>query len=231
MFVSLIRWVVINWKMRLIKHDVEEVELEMPEKKQQHEEGRSLPVRREEGRIRPFEEWTFESPFGIMRRIRDEIDRMFSDFGFPTFSVPTITSLERTGVTYPAIDVWETDQDVMVRADLPGVNPDDVQIYTTDDTLRISAESRHEEERSERGYYRTERRYGQIERVIDLPTNIKPGDAKATFKHGVLEVTLPKTEQAKEHMRRIPVQVEQEQVSGAKGGEGTEEKRGSRKTK
>ena len=115
------------------------------ERRQRQEEGQNLPVRREERGIKPFEEWGIESPFRMMRRIRDDIDRMFSEFGFPTLGRAAIMPLERLQTMAPAIDVWETDSDVMVRADLPGVDPDNIQIYTTEDSLRISGEIRKEE--------------------------------------------------------------------------------------
>ncbi|MEN6520867.1 MAG: Hsp20/alpha crystallin family protein [Armatimonadota bacterium] len=185
------------------------------EKRSTHEEGQKLPVRSEERGIRPSEESFFESPFQLMRKFRDEMDRMFSEFGFPSMMV---SPFERIRSMIPAVDVWETDQDVKVRADLPGIEPENLEIYTTDDSLSIRAESKKEEEARERGYYRAERRYGRFERTIDLPANVKPDQAKAAFKNGVLEITLPKTEQAKERMKRIPVETEEEQMTGTKGG-------------
>ena len=145
---------------------------------------------------------------------------MFSEFEFPALAPRFMMPFEPMRTMMPAVDVWETDQDVMVRVDLPGVDPNDVEIYTTEDSLRIRAESKREEERRERGYYRAERRYGRFERMIDLPAQVKPDQAKATFRHGMLEVKLPKTEQAKERMKKVPVEVEEEQMAGAKGGRG-----------
>jgi len=197
----------------------------MPEeKKERREEGQALPVRREERAIRPFEEWGLESPFSLMHRIRDDIDRMFSEFGFPSMRPGGMRLLEPLRLTVPAVDVWETDTDVMVRADLPGVDPNNIEIYTTQDSLRISAESRREEEQKEKGYYRAERRYGKFERTIDLPTEVKPGEAKALFKNGVLEVKLPKTEEARERMKKVPIEVQEEEMAGAKGGRGAQRK-------
>lgn len=185
------------------------------ERRSSREEGQKLPVRREERGISPFEESFLESPFQMMRRFRDEMDRMFSEFGFPSLAT---SPFERIRSMIPAVDVWETDQDVKVRADLPGVEPENLEIYTTDDSLSIRAESKKEEESKERGFYRAERRYGRFERTIDLPVNVKPDQAKAAFKNGVLEITLPKTEKAKERMKRIPVETEEEQMTGSKSG-------------
>jgi len=199
----------------------------MAREKKEREEGQSLPVRREERGLWPFEDWFFESPFAMMRRFRDEIDRMFSEFGFPSFRPWSIASWEPLRTVVPAADVWETDEDIRVRIDLPGVDPKDVEIYTTEDSLRVRAEARREEEERERGYYRAERRYGRYERLIHLPTEVKPDEAKATFKHGVLDITLPKTEEAKQRVKKVPVEVEEEEMAGVKGGKAGEEKQSS----
>lgn len=197
------------------------------ERRQRHEEGTNLPVRREERGLMPFDEWGIESPVRMMRRIRDDIERMFSEFGLPMFARGAMLPSEHWEMVSPSVDVWQTDSDVFVRVDIPGVDPDNVEIYTTENSLRISAESRHEEERRERGYVRSERRYGRFERSIELPSEVQADQAKASYKHGVLEIRLPKTEQAKSRMKKVPVEVEEEQPSGMKGG--TSERRSSRK--
>jgi HSP20 family protein len=118
-----------------------------------------------------------------------------------------------------------------MRADLPGVEPDNVEIYTTEDAIRIRGEMKKEEEHKEGGFIRFERRYGTFDRTIPLPVEIQPDQAKASFRNGVLEVTLPKTEQAKAKMRKIPIESE-EQTAGAKGGQSKaqeEKSKGSKK--
>lgn len=196
------------------------------EKKADREEGQRLPVRREERGISPFEESFMESPFQMMRRFHDEIDRMFSEFGFPATAFSSIAAgpFERMRSMAPAVDVWETDQDVKIRADLPGVEPEQLEIYTTEDSLTFRAETKHDEESKERGYYRAERRFGRFERTLNLPVTVKPDQAKASFKNGVLEITLPKSEEAKERMKRVPIEAEMEQTSGKKGGQTRKEK-------
>jgi HSP20 family protein len=197
------------------------------EKQGRREEGQNLPSQREERFMSPFEERGAESPFTLMRRFREDIDRMFSGFGFPTMRTE-IAPFEMLRTMAPAVDVWETDQDVRIRADLPGVDPKDVEIYTTEDSIRIEAETKQEEEQRERGFYRTERRFGRFERVLDLPTEVQPDQAKAVFKHGVLEVILPKTQRAKERMKKIPVESQEEQVAGTKGGQQIGQQAGQR---
>lgn len=192
----------------------------MAEKRENQEEGQNLPIRRQERALSPFEPGVFESPFRAIQRLHNEIDRMFSGYGFPAWRTPETAPFESLMTQLPAMDVWETDQDVIVRADIPGVDPDNIEIYTTEDSLRIQAEITKEEEKTERGYYRAERRYGRFERLIDLPAEVKPQNAKATFNNGVLEVRLPKTQQAKERMKKVPVEVQQkQQMAGTKGGQ------------
>lgn len=198
------------------------------ESKQSQQEGQQMPARREERGISRAGEPGMESPIAMVRRFHDEMDRMFdamfSGFGLPmTRRRETMVPFELMQVSLPTVDVWETDQDVMIRADLPGVEPENIEIYTTEDSVRIRGEIKQEQERTERGFYRAERRYGRFERVIDLPSEVKPGEAKATFRHGVLEVRLPKTEQARERMKKVPVEVEEEQMAGAKGGRGQQQ--------
>lgn len=204
----------------------------MSEQRTQQQEGQALPVRREERAISRPEEW-MESPISMIRRFHDEMDRMFESmftgFGFPMMRPFMAAPSERIRATAPAVDVWETDEDVIVCADLPGVDPKNIEIYTTEDSLRMRAESRREEEQREKGFYRAERRYGRFERLIDLPASVKPGEAKATFKHGVLEVTLPKSEQAKERMKKVTVEAEEEQLAGVKGGQTSEQQQQRRR--
>jgi HSP20 family protein len=191
---------------------------------EERKEERSLPVRREE-RIPSLFEEAWESPLSLMRRMREDIDRMLSGFGLPSLRFPEFMTFETPRVITPAVDVWETEDEVKVRADLPGVEPDDIEIFTTEDSITLRGEVRREREEKEKGYYRAERRYGRFERILPLPVEIKPNEAKATFKHGTIEITLPKTERAKEHMKKVPVEVQEEQVAGVKGGESGKEKK------
>ena len=85
----------------------------------------------------------------------------------------------------PAVDVWETDDEIKVRADLPGVDPNQIEIETTEDSLRISAETAKKKNEEKKVYYRAERHFGRFERMIDLPVEIKPEHAKANFRRGV----------------------------------------------
>ena len=96
-----------------------------------------------------------------------------------------------------AIDMYETKDDVMVRAALPGVKPEQVEVTITGDALTIRGESKEENEVKEENYVRKERRYGSFSRCVTLPSGVKADKAEATFENGVLTLKIPKTEEAK----------------------------------
>jgi HSP20 family protein len=105
-----------------------------------------------------------------------------------------------------AIDVRDADGEIVVKADLPGVKKDEVQIELTDSTLVIKGERKKEEEIKEEDYVRRERSYGSFSRVIGLSSEVNSDAVKASFKDGVLEVHLPKTEAAKRKPRKVAIE-------------------------
>ncbi|HZD42173.1 MAG TPA: Hsp20/alpha crystallin family protein [Terriglobales bacterium] len=109
-------------------------------------------------------------------------------------------------IAVPAIDLYEEKDDVVIKAELPGMEKDDIQVNLADHSLTIKGEKKKEEEVKEKNYYRSERAYGSFIRTVDLPTDIHADKVKASFKNGVLEVRLPKTEEAKK--REIKVKVD-----------------------
>ncbi len=106
----------------------------------------------------------------------------------------------------PQVDVEETDKEVIVKVDLPGVNPKDVQIELQDNSLNISGRSETEEEIKEKNYYHKERRYGSFQRQVPLPCPVIPEDAKAKAQDGVLTITLPKKEADTGNVKKIPIE-------------------------
>ncbi len=153
------------------------------------------------------------SPFQMMRRMQEDMDRMFgSFFGQPWSGAG---GLQQTAGWAPRVDVYETEGEVVVKADMPGVEPEDLEVYATEDALVLRGETRREEERDEGGIHRAERSYGRFERQIPLPPGTRPDEARANFRNGVLELRIPKTEDARQRARRIPIGG----TSGAKGGE------------
>jgi len=130
-----------------------------------------------------------------------EVNRLFDDV-FRGFGVPVFGSIERS-VSWPHVELGETDKDVRVTAELPGLGEEDIDIMLEDGALTLRGEKRSEVEDKDRGY--SERSYGRFERRIGLPKGIDRDRVSATFKNGLLTVTLPKTEAANENLRRIPV--------------------------
>jgi HSP20 family protein len=96
----------------------------------------------------------------------------------------------------PALDVWETDSDVVYAFDLPGIPESDISIEVKDDTLTVSAERGRTEESSDNGFYRFERRYGTFARAVGLPQGVDQEQISARYDNGVLEIRVPKPEQA-----------------------------------
>ncbi|WP_324716063.1 Hsp20/alpha crystallin family protein [Carboxydochorda subterranea] len=111
--------------------------------------------------------------------------------------------LQGWGVDFPALDVYETEKDVVVEAELPGVEPEDVEVDVVDHQLRIRGEVRRSEQRHDRGVYRRERRFGSFVRTVSLPDEVDLEQARATMQQGVLKLRLPKKEGFR---RRIPIE-------------------------
>lgn len=106
----------------------------------------------------------------------------------------------------PAVDVYETRDEVVVKTELPGVKPEEVNVTLHEGTLHIKGERKFREEVKEENFYRLERRYGTFERTIPLPADIQEDKVAAAYKDGVLEITLPKAEAAKP--KQIDIKIE-----------------------
>ena len=105
----------------------------------------------------------------------------------------------------PAVDIYETDQDVVLKAELPGVDPKDVEIRVEDGTLYLKGQRKFENEVKEENYHRVERSYGSFTRSFALPSSVNSEKAKAEYKDGLLTLTLPKREEAKPKTIQINV--------------------------
>jgi len=138
-----------------------------------------IPVGRERG--------TVSQPFLSLQR---EIDRLFDDFtrGFSTLSMMPAPG----GKLMPVTDVTETDKEIEINAELPGLEEKDLQINLSDNVLTIKGEKKAEKERKEIDFRMVERSYGAFERTIELPEGVNPDSIKATIAKGVLTVTVPK---------------------------------------
>ncbi len=148
------------------------------------------------------------SPFRMMRRMTEEMDRMFGgqEYGAQGF-----------GIWSPPVEVRQQGNNLIVCAELPGLNKDDVKVEVTDEGLAISGERKREEKEEREGYFRSERSYGRFYRLIPLPEGTKIDQAKAQFNNGVLEVSLPVPE-AQQKRREIPIEAGGERTRTSGGG-------------
>lgn len=143
-----------------------------------------------------------------VRRIDDfdlgSCDRLFDDFFRGFGIVPTLAAFE-PGTFTPSVNLSETDKEVKVVAELPGLEEKEVNLELDDDTLVLEGEKKAEEEAKEDKWHRLERSYGSFRRVIPLPAEVEGAKAKAAFKNGVLSVTLPKKPEAKPNKKTINI--------------------------
>jgi HSP20 family protein len=141
-------------------------------------------------------------PFGLLRQMTTELDRMFDDPW--TFRWPAL-QLEDAAVWAPKVDVFEKDNRLVTRIDLPGVKKDDLTVEVGDGQLKMFGERKNETEEKDKNFYRCEREYGSFYRAVPLPAGVKPEDVKATFENGVLEVSVPIPAAAKANGQKIPI--------------------------
>jgi HSP20 family protein len=134
--------------------------------------------------------------------MQDRINRMFDEF-FRGFSL--VPWGEERMEWLPLVDVSETDEAVHVTAELPGIQAKEVDISLTDDLLTIRGEKKSEKEEKKRDYHRVERSYGLFTRTVRLPAAVDADKVEATFKDGVLAISMPKREEAK--TRKVKVEV------------------------
>lgn len=147
-------------------------------------------------------------PFSEMARWEQEMERMFDDFfgrrlrpirderGWPSRGV---------GVSVPVVDLYEEKDEIVAKVELPGMGKEDIQVNITDHLLTIKGEKKKEQEIKEEDYYRSERAFGSFTRTLELPRAVQVEKAKASFKNGVLEIRLPKTEEAKRKEIKVKV--------------------------
>jgi HSP20 family protein len=189
---------------------------------------RSIQTQRERGRstsmtTRPATAPVYGSrwdanPVSVMRRMADNLDRLFEDFGFPraAFGISPFLGADvgadpwrdesALGPAWtPQVETFRRGDKLVVRADLPGLRKEDVNVEVDDGTVTISGERREEHEEDREGYYRSERSYGRFLRAIPLPEGVNAEQCEASFKDGVLEVTLNAPKEAERKSRRIQI--------------------------
>jgi HSP20 family protein len=137
-------------------------------------------------------------PFRALQR---RMDRLFDDFA-GDYTWPSVNG---RGSLTPSIDVSETDKDMTIEAELPGVDEKDIDITLTDNLLTIKGEKKQETEEKKKDYHLTERSYGSFSRSMTLPFDADPAKIKADFKDGVLMISLPKPAEVKAKVKKIAI--------------------------
>ena len=138
-------------------------------------------------------------PLRELGSLQSEMNRLFNT----VFDTPTGSGALRRWV--PAMDLVETEDEFVLRADLPGMSEEDVKIEIEDNLLTVAGERQAEHEDRDQGFYRLERSFGSFQRSLTLPKGVNADAVKASFDRGVLEVRIPKPEQSKP--RRVSIAV------------------------
>ncbi len=174
------------------------------------ESATKLPIRKEEKSAEPASPMPAWRPFESLRR---EVDRLFDEFDRGLWGAPfrrSMLSLEpfwrrEAGLTTPAVDIAETENAYEITADLPGMDEKNIEVKLANGGLIIKGEKQQEKEEKKKDYYLHERHFGSFERSFRLPEGVDTNKIEASFKKGVLKVTLPKTPEAQKATKKIDV--------------------------
>ncbi len=147
---------------------------------------------------KPFREL---APFKEFERVRREMDRLWD-----SFLEGGLRKRGGEGEWLPSLDVAETKNELVVKAEVPGMDPKDIDISLSDGVLTIRGEKRQEKEEKEADYHVVERSYGSFMRSVQLPTEVQSDKISASYKNGILRITLPKSEEAKKKEVKIKVE-------------------------
>jgi HSP20 family protein len=169
-------------------------------------------ARTEEKGLTRREPFSVSGPFRVLERFADEMDRVFDDFGIGRgWLTPHLrlgwprSVIRRTEGWLPDVEMLQRNNELVVRADLPGLTKNDIKVDVTEDSITIQGERKLEQEEEKAGVYRSERSYGSFCRVVAVPEGTITDQAKATFKDGVLEVTMPAPPESVKRGRRLEI--------------------------
>jgi HSP20 family protein len=144
----------------------------------------------------------FLSPF-------EEMERWFDEFFRRPFSAfPSLwrRPLPLEEEVFPSVDIYEEGNDLVLKAEVPGIKKEDLEVKITEDTITIAGEKKKEEKVEKKDYYRIERSYGSFSRSFSLPSDLEVEKAKAKFENGILELRIPKSEKAKKKEIKISLE-------------------------
>lgn len=144
----------------------------------------------------------WRDPFSELENIQNEINKLF-DVSLTRDSGHNIGLLD--GAWRPAVDMYDSKDTILVKADVPGLRKDDIEVMVQGDTLIIKGEKKQEKEVHEEDYARMERYYGSFQRAIRLPSEVQTEKVGASYENGVLKLTLPKSEQAKPKQIKVDI--------------------------
>jgi HSP20 family protein len=147
-------------------------------------------------------------PFTMLRRMASELDRVFDEASWPSLRWPSFVRQPDSpaGSWAPRVDVFERDNRLVTKIDLPGVKKEDVKVEVADRHLAISGERKSDTHETTENFYRSECEYGSFYRLVPLPEGVKLEDVKATFENGVLQVSVPLPAKAEAKPRQIEIE-------------------------
>ena len=166
-------------------------------------------AKKETGREKDTRAVTPWRPFSDIARWEREMERMFDEHfarGLKPLWPERWWPSRGIGVSVPAVDLYEDGDEIVVKAELPGMGKEDIEVNISGNLLTVKGEKKKEEEIKERDYYRSERSYGSFTRTLDLPDEVQAEKARASFKDGLLEIRLPKSEEAKKRETKVKVE-------------------------
>lgn len=176
--------------------------------------------------------WSAASPFGLMRRLSEDMDQLFNQFlgsgavsGRSMMNAPL--ALSQAVQWMPPIEMFERDGQLVIQAELPGLGVDDVSIEVADGLVTISGERSEQREDDGGRFRRTERLYGRFSRSIALPEGVRAEDVQATFRDGMLELTVPLPQQSQRRTVQIQSESRSPQAGSGNGGTATDDSRTS----
>jgi HSP20 family protein len=154
------------------------------------------------GAVEPYRPTGWLSPF-------ERMEDMFEDFFRRPFGRTFGSGIPRMMEEIepaPNVDIFEEGDNIILKSEMPGMSKDDVEVNLTDDSITISGEKKKEEKVEKKDYYRVERSFGSFKRSFALPSEVQTDKARASFKDGVLEVKIPKSEEAKKKEKKIKIE-------------------------
>jgi HSP20 family protein len=154
------------------------------------------------GAVEPYRPFGWLSPF-------ERMEDMFEDFFRRPFGLrrwPAMPRMMEEVEASPSVDIYEEGDNIILKSEMPGMTKEDIEVNLTDDTITLSGEKKKEEKIEKKDYYRLERSFGSFKRSFALPSEVQSDKAKASFKDGVLKITIPKSEAAKKKEKKIKIE-------------------------